>query len=102
MKKLSDYIKELKPAELAKLRKKRTTDSSRDKESLLKRTKKLETALSEQGNIVFFSDIQYLEFLSGGKEIKFGAVGLPFTWFTRLIVSILLIAALVQLLLSCE
>lgn len=72
MKKLSDYIEELKPAELAKLRKKRATDSSRDKESLLKRIKKLETALSGQGNIVFFSDIQYLEFLSGGKEIKIG------------------------------
>lgn len=72
MRKLSDYIKELKPAELARLRKKRIGDSSRDKQSLLKRIEDLEFALSDRGNIVFFSDIQYLNFLAGAKEIKVG------------------------------
>lgn len=72
MRKLSEYIEELKPAELAKLRKKRINDSSRDKQSLLKRIKDLETALSDRGNIVFFSDIQYLNYLAGAKQIKVG------------------------------
>lgn len=73
MKKLSEFIKEVKPSELAKLRGKRAKDSSRDKQTLLRRITELESAFLSKGRIVLYTDFEYLKLLSDHKEINIDA-----------------------------
>ena len=73
MEKLSKFIKDIKPSELAKLRNKRAKESSRDKQSLLRKVTELERALSSKGRIVLYTDFEYLRLLSSHKEIKVDA-----------------------------
>lgn len=56
MKKLSDFIKDLRPSELSRLRGMRQKHSSRDKQRLLNKIIELEEALKDKCRIIVDTD----------------------------------------------